>query len=60
MTSEVRGGGGFEVVTKIGMFQAEGSYSWGINSIMDKGIDQIPDIVQNNAIAITLGYYVQF
>ena len=56
----VRGGGGFEVVTKVGMFQAEGSYSWGINSIMDKGIDQIPDIVQNNAIAITLGYYVQF
>ena len=56
----VRGGGGFEVVTNVGMFQLEGSYSWGINSIMDKGIDQIPNIVQNNTIALTLGYYVQF
>lgn len=56
----VRGGGGLEVVTKIGMFQAEGSYSWGINSIMDKNLDLIPNILQNNAIAITLGYYVQF
>ena len=56
----VRGGGGFEVVTKVGMFQVEGSYNWGVNSIMDKGIDQIPNILQNNTIAITLGYYVQF
>ena len=56
----VRGGGGFEVVTKIGMFQAEGSYNWGVNSILNKGIDQIPNILQNNSIAITLGYYVQF
>ena len=56
----VRGGGGFEVVTRIGVFQAEGSYNWGINSIMDKGISQIPNILQNSTIAITLGYYVQF
>ena len=56
----VRGGGGLEVVTKVGMFQAEGGYNWGINSILDKGIDQIPNIIQNNTIAITLGYYVQF
>ena len=56
----VRGGGGLEVVTKVGMLQAEGSYSWGINSIVDKGIDQIPNIIQNNTIGITLGYYVQF
>ena len=56
----VRGGGGLEVVTSVGMFQLEGSYSWGINSIMDKGIDQIPNTVQNNTIAVTLGYYVQF
>ncbi len=48
------------MVTSVGMFQLEGSYSWGINSIMDKGIDQIPNIVQNNTIAVTLGYYVQF
>lgn len=56
----VRGGGGVEVVTKIGMFQAEGSYNFGLNSVMDKNVQQIPHIVQNNAIAITLGYYVQF
>ena len=56
----VRGGGGLEVVTRVGMFQAEGSYSWGINSILDKNINQIPNIMQNNTIAITLGYYVQF
>ena len=56
----VRGGGGLEIVTRIGMFQAEGGYSWGINSIVDKGIDPIPNILQNNTVAITLGYYVQF
>ncbi len=56
----VRGGGGVEVVTKIGMFQAEGSYNFGLNSVMDKSVQQIPHIIQNNAIAITLGYYVQF
>ena len=56
----VRGGGGFEVVTKVGMFQAEGSFNWGLNSIMDKGINQIPNILQISTIAITLGYYVQF
>ncbi len=56
----VRGGGGVEVVTKVGMFQAEGSYSFGLNSVMDKNVQQIPHIVQNNALAITLGYYVQF
>ena len=56
----VRGGGGVEVVTKVGMFQAEGSYSFGLNSIMDKNVRQIPNIVQNSTVAITLGYYVQF
>lgn len=56
----VRGGGGVEVVTKIGMFQAEGSYNFGLNSVMDKNVQQIPHIVQNGAVAITLGYYVQF
>ena len=56
----VRGGGGVEVVTKVGMFQAEGSYSFGLNSIMDKNVREVPHIVQNTTIAITLGYYVQF
>lgn len=56
----VRGGGGVEVVTKIGMFQAEGSYNFGLNSVMDKNVQQIPHIVQNTTVAITLGYYVQF
>ena len=56
----VRGGGGVEVVTKVGMFQAEGSYSFGLNSTMDKNVRQIPNIVQNSTVAITLGYYVQF
>ena len=56
----VRGGGGVEVVTKVGMFQAEGSYSFGLNSVMDKNVQQIPHIVQNTIVAITLGYFVQF
>ena len=56
----VRGGGGFEVVTAIGMFQVEGSFSWGINSIIDKDLAEIPNIVQNLSPAVTLGYYVAF
>jgi hypothetical protein len=56
----VRGGGGVEVVTRVGMFQAEGSYNFGLNSVMDKNVQQIPHIVQNSTVAITLGYYVQF
>ena len=56
----VRGGGGVEVVTKVGMFQAEGSYSFGLNSVMDKNVTEIPNIVQNAGVAITLGYFVQF
>ncbi len=56
----VRGGGGVEVVTKVGMFQAEGSYSFGLNSVMDKSVQEIPHMVQNGTVAITLGYYVQF
>lgn len=56
----VRGGGGFEIVTTIGMFQAEGSFSWGINSIVDKNLAEIPNIVQNLTPAITFGYFVEF
>jgi hypothetical protein len=56
----VRGGGGVEIVTKVGMFQAEGSYSFGLNSIMDKNVTEVPHIIQNTTPAITLGYYVQF
>lgn len=56
----VRGGGGVEIVTKVGMFQAEGSYSFGLNSVMDKNVTEIPHIIQNTTPAITLGYYVQF
>ena len=56
----IRGGGGFKVVTKVGMFQLEGSFTRGLNSVMDKNINSIANIVQNNTVAVTLGYFVQF
>ena len=56
----MRGGGGFEVVTSVGMFQLESDFTWGLNSILDKNITDIPNVVQNTTVAITLGYFVQF
>ena len=56
----MRGGGGFEVVTSVGMFQLEGDFTWGLNSVLDKNITDIPNVVQNTTVAITLGYFVQF
>jgi hypothetical protein len=56
----VRGGGGFAIVTKIGTFQLESTYSLGFNSVMDRFRTPIPSILQNHAITGTLGYLIQF
>ncbi len=56
----VRGGAGVAVVTKVGTFQIEGSYSLGLNSVLDRNRIPIPSILQNNAIVGSLGYLVSF
>jgi hypothetical protein len=56
----IAAGGGFEVVTAIGMFQLGGRYSLGFTSVLDKNITQVPNPLLMNSIMITLGYYVQF
>lgn len=63
----IKGGAGFEVATKAGTFQLGGSYAWGIGSVIKKyqttpknAAEGIPNMLQNNTITITLGYYVEF
>ncbi len=56
----VRGGGGFEIVTRAGIFQVEGSFSWGFISVLDKDLAEIPNTIQNLTPAVTFGYYVPF
>jgi len=56
----VRGGAGVAVVTKAGTFQVEGTYSLGLNSIVDRNRNPVPSILQNNAIVGSLGYLVSF
>ncbi|MEM6844737.1 MAG: porin family protein [Bacteroidota bacterium] len=56
----VRGGAGIAVVTKVGTFQVEGTYSLGLNSVLDRNRTAIPNILQNNAITGSLGYLISF
>ncbi len=63
----IKGGGGFEVATKAGTFQLGASYAWGVGSVIKKyqttpanAARGIPNMLQNSAFAITLGYYVEF
>lgn len=56
----IRGGGGFAVATKVGTFQLEGTYSLGLNSVMDRLRTSIPSIIQNHTITVSLGYLIQF
>ncbi len=56
----VRGGAGVAVVTKIGTFQVEGTYSLGLNSVLDRNRAPIPSILQNNTIVGSLGYLISF
>lgn len=56
----IAAGGGFEIVTAVGMFQLGGRYSLGFTSVLDKNITQVPNPLLMNSIMITLGYYVRF
>lgn len=63
----IKGGAGFEVATKAGTFQLGGSYAWGIGSVIKKyqttaknAAEGIPNMLQNNTVTVTLGYYVEF
>ncbi|WKN45188.1 porin family protein [Tunicatimonas pelagia] len=56
----IRGGAGVAIVTKVGTFQVEGTYSLGLNSVLDRNRTTIPSILQNNAIVGSLGYLISF
>lgn len=56
----IRGGGGIAIATKVGTFQAEGTYSLGLNSVLDRNRMPVPSMLLNNTLAITLGYLIQF
>ena len=56
----IRGGSGMAVATRVGTFQLEGTYSLGLNSVLDRNRTAIPSMLQNNTITVTLGYLVQF
>ena len=56
----IAAGGGFEVVTAVGMFQLGGRYSLGFTSVLDKNITPVPNPLLMNSIMITLGYFGQF
>ncbi|WPP48376.1 porin family protein [Catalinimonas niigatensis] len=56
----IAAGGGFEIVTAVGMFQLGGRYSLGFSSVLDKNITPVPNPLMMNSIMITLGYYVRF
>ncbi len=54
------GGAGFEVASAAGTFQLGSSLRYGLGSVLDKNLQEIPNILQNFTVAITLGYYVEF
>ncbi len=54
------GGAGFEIATAAGTFQLGSSIRYGLGSVLDKNLQEIPNILQNFTVAITLGYYVEF
>lgn len=56
----IRGGSGMAIATKVGTFQLEGTYSFSLNSVLDRNRTAIPSIMQNNTITVSLGYLVQF
>nr|WKN39551.1 porin family protein [Tunicatimonas sp. TK19036] len=56
----IRGGTGIAIATKVGTFQAEGTYSLSLNSVLDRNRMPVPSMLLNNSITITLGYLVQF
>lgn len=63
----IRGAGGFEVATKAGTFQLGAHLDYGLGSVLkryrttpDNAARNIPNMLQNLAIGITLGYFVEF
>jgi len=54
------GGGGFEIVTAVGIFQLGGRYNLTYSSVIDKNIHPVPNPLLMNSIKITLGYYIPF
>lgn len=56
----IRGGSGIAIATKAGTFQLEGTYSLGLNSVLDRYRTAVPSIIQNQTITVTLGYLVPF
>lgn len=56
----LQGGGGMEILTTVGSFQLEGGYAFGLNSVIDKYVDDIPILLQNSTVWITIGYLYSF
>ena len=56
----LQGGGGMEILTAVGSFQLEGGYALGLNSVIDKYVDDIPTLLQNSTTWITIGYLYSF
>jgi hypothetical protein len=63
----IRGAGGFEVATKAGTFQLGVHLDYGLGSVLkryqttpDNTARSIPNMLQNLAIGITLGYFIEF
>lgn len=63
----IRGAGGFEVATKVGTFQLGANLDYGLGSVLkryqttpDNAARNIPNMLQNFTIGITLGYFVEF
>lgn len=63
----IRGAGGFEVATKVGTFQLGASYDFGLGSVLKRyqttainAAKNIPNMLQNQTVTITLGYFVEF
>ncbi len=56
----IRGAGGFEVATKVGTFQLGTSFSYGLGSVIDRNLTEIPNMLQNQTFTVTLGYFVEF
>ena len=56
----LQGGGGVEILTTLGSFQLEGGYALGLNSVVDKYIDDIPTVLQNSTVWVAIGYLYSF
>lgn len=63
----IRGGGGFEVATKVGTFQLGASLDYGLGSVLKRyqatathASKNIPNMLQNFSIGVMLGYFVEF